>query len=200
MSSLASPASDRRRLPRSIPLTIAAALLGAALIGIALVDVDLIDPRITVRWNEDISAPHREMLERRYELGNPTREEGTTWRYQLGDRSRDNIGALVRDPAVDDTGYIDREALTAGSPRLRISFRNWPFPFGADEQFRNQWGVFQLQSLWLVLGGGIVLWASRTPSDRRRRRVAIVAALLVSAHYAFWRICLDPRFVNPGSL
>jgi len=28
------------------------------------------------------------------------------------------------------------------------------------------------------------------------KRTTIAAALLVSAHYAFWRICLDPRFTN----
>lgn len=28
------------------------------------------------------------------------------------------------------------------------------------------------------------------------QRTKIAAALLVSAHYAFWRICLDPQFRN----
>ncbi len=82
--------------------------LGAALIAIvAVVDVTMIDPRVTVRWHAEVGPADRVALERRYGLGNAEPIGGTSWRYQLGDQSRDNIRALIQDPSVDDTGYID---------------------------------------------------------------------------------------------
>jgi hypothetical protein len=82
------------------------ALAGLLALAAAFIDVALIPPRVTVRWGEEGSRVERMALERRYRLesGQPT--EGTTWRYELLDRSRDNVRAIVTDPAVNDTGYI----------------------------------------------------------------------------------------------
>ena len=88
--------------------------LGAALIAIvSLVDVTTIDPRVTVRWRAEVGPADRVALERRYGLENAEPIEGASWRYQLRDRSRDNIRALIQDPSVDDTGYVDRDAFAA---------------------------------------------------------------------------------------
>jgi hypothetical protein len=96
--------------------------LGAAIV--AVVDVTTIDPRVTVRWRAEVGAADRVALERRYGLGNGEQMEGPGWRYQLRDRSRDNIRALVRDPAVDDTGYIDRDTFAVENQQIRVTVRH----------------------------------------------------------------------------
>ena len=111
----------------------------------------------------------RVVLEWRYGLGDGEPTEGTSWRYQLGDQSRANIRALIQDPSVDDTGYIDRDAFAAEPQQVRVTVRRLPFPFSAnDEGFGNPWQLFQLQSLWLLLGGSVLLWAARAASEHRR--------------------------------
>jgi hypothetical protein len=170
--------------------------LGAALLAaLALVDVTITGPRVTVRWRPDISAPDRAALERRYDLRSGAPEEGATWRYELGDRSRENIGALAADPAVDDTGYIDRNRLTAPDSEVRVAIRP-PFPFSTDNRFENRWQLFQVQSLWLLLGGGVMLSAARAPAVRRRRAVAVGTLLLVGA--MGWAFPIDPSLVRMG--
>lgn len=172
--------------------------IGGVLIAIlALIDVRIIDSRVHVRWRSEISSADRMALERRYGLGNGEQIEGTGWRYQLRDRSRDNIRALVHDPAVDDTGYIDRDAFAAESPRIRVTVRPLPFPFSADDEgFTNPWQLFQIQSLWLLLSGGVLLWAARSLSDRRRRNVTVATLLLVGV--LAWTVPISSSFVLTG--
>lgn len=193
MSSLASPASDRRRLPRSIPLAIAAALLGAALIGIALVDVDLIDPRITVRWDEDISAPHREM--------------GV---QGVMNHSRETLEGRVNAAIFSATGARDLllTGWIVGAPLVVVAASLWR---QCSDEVRTALG-YALSSviftiiIWPVQGLGeeMDLIFTRFPAvyaltwicahDPTRTKIA--AVLLASGHYVFWRVCLDPRFVN----
>jgi hypothetical protein len=150
------------------------------LIGIALVDVDVSDPRITVRWNQEIGPEYRHMLERRYQLRNPSLEEGTTWRYELGDRSSENVRALVQDPAVDDTGYIDRDDLRAPDRDIRVTIHQVPYPF--SDHLSGPSDLLELNSTtWLVLAGGVLLWAARAANERRRRNATVATLLLVCA-------------------
>jgi hypothetical protein len=92
-----------------------------------------------------------------------------------------NIGALLRDPAVADTGYIDRDDLTTERPQLHVAFRPLPFPFSSDPGFPGPRHLFQLQSLCLLLGGGGLLVAARIEGDRRRRSMAAAMLLMVAA-------------------
>lgn len=175
--------------------------LGALLIAAALVQVTFTSPRVHVRWRADVSAPARAELERRYALTDGIPIGGTTgWRYQLGDRSRENIGAIVRDPAVEDTAYIDRDLLTAEGPRLDVSIRRLPFSGDEDDEdvgYPTLRVLSQLhQSLWLLLAGGVVLWASRAPGVGRRRNVTVAALLLVCAFS--WMLPISPAFVRMG--
>jgi hypothetical protein len=174
--------------------------VGGVLIAIlALVDVTTIDPRVTVRWRAEVGPADRVALERRYGLENGEQIEGTGWRYQLRDRSRDNIGALIRDPAVDDTGYIDRDALAAPEPDVRVTVRSLPFPFSVDdtdEGFRNPWQLFQLQSLWLLLAGGVVLGAAGLTNQGHRRNLAV--AMLLAVGVAAFAFPISPTFVRMG--
>ena len=68
---------------------------------------------VQIRWSpvaaEDEVA--RAAAEQRYGLSNPEHLAGTTWHYDLDDFSRANVGALIADPAVEDTQGIDRSTL-----------------------------------------------------------------------------------------
>lgn len=173
--------------------------LGGVLIAIVvLVDVRTIGPEVTVRWREGITTAEREALERRHGLqnGEPVEDTATGWEYELRDRSRENITALVRDPAVDDTANIDREAMTAPQGDVRVTLRALPFPFSTDNRFENAWNLFQAQSLCLLLAGGLMLLAAGGKEERRRRNVA-VATLLVIGVMAY--ACpISPTLVTMG--
>jgi hypothetical protein len=65
---------------------------------------------INVRWAPSVTPDVQSQLERKYHLISPQRTEGRTFSYDLTDLSRDNIRAMVLDPAVEDTHYIHRTA------------------------------------------------------------------------------------------
>jgi hypothetical protein len=144
-----------------------------------LVNVDIVQPRINIRWADGLDADERRSLERRFtlEAGEPT--EGTTWRYELHDQSRDNIRALIDHPAVVDTHDLDQAALTAPDRSVRVTVRGWNLLVRAGRS-----GLFQVQSLVLILCGSVLLWAATLASSRWRRGTA-AAVLLVAAAMAF---------------
>jgi hypothetical protein len=63
---------------------------------------------VHVRWQASVDASERQRLEARLRLADGERLAGSTWRYDLVDPSPNAIRALVLDPAVEDTHYIDR--------------------------------------------------------------------------------------------
>src|SRR5262245_48436177 len=63
-----------------------------------------------VRWAPHADAIARQAAEQRYRLFEGRELEGRTWSYLLKDTSRENVRALVGDPAVEDTANIDRTA------------------------------------------------------------------------------------------
>jgi hypothetical protein len=66
------------------------------------------NPLIHVRWEETVDAPARGALERQFQLL-PVEQVGvTTWRYELTETSRANVGAIVGHAAVEDTHFINR--------------------------------------------------------------------------------------------
>ena len=69
-------------------------------------------PRINIRWAPAVDASRRAAAERRFHLLRGELKDGRTWAYDLGDVSRRNVRALVADPAVEDTHYINRSAGT----------------------------------------------------------------------------------------
>ena len=175
--------------------------LAAVVIVLALVQVTRTSPRVHVRWRADVSGAARAELERRYALRDGIPIDGTTgWRYELGNRSRENVGAIVHDPAVEDTAYIDRDALTAEGPQLRVSLRRLPFAGDDDDEdegYPRLRLLLQLhQSLWLLMAGGGLLWAARASSVKRRRTVTVGALLLVGA--LAWTLPISPTLVRMG--
>jgi hypothetical protein len=166
-----------------------------ALIQVAVTDpLTIVDPRVHVRWHDGVSLATRTALERRHGLlnGAPVDTTTGTWRYDLVDTSRENIRTLIQDPAVDDTGYIDREALAPEGRAGRGTLWN---PF--RDLFDRPSDLLRLhRSLWLVLGGGLLLWASRAPSERRRRSLTVATLLFVGVMGA--AVPFEPSFVTMG--
>lgn len=167
---------------------------GVLIAMLTLVRVTVTDPRVNVRWHEGVSPADRTALERRYDLrnGNPVEGTTTTWRYDLGERSRENIRALIQDPAVDDTGYIDRDALMTSEGRgIRVT--RYPF----SDLFDRPSQLLQLhRSLWLLLAGGVLLWAARASSEIGRRNVTVATFLLVGVMTVAFPF--EPSFVTMG--
>jgi hypothetical protein len=152
----------------------------------ALIEVTVTGPRVAIRWGSEVDASDRLALEQRYGLRNGRPDDGPEWRYELSDWSRENIDALVHDPAVVDTHYIDRGGLTAERPEVRVAIRALPFPLGPDPGFPDPSQLFQVQSLCLLLAGGGLLLAARIDDEPRRRIVAVATLLMVSVlAYAF---------------
>ena len=60
-------------------------------------------PAINVRWATGVSTEERTVAERLYRLSNGSPGDRRNWTYLLGDTSRANISALVRDARVEDT-------------------------------------------------------------------------------------------------
>ena len=166
---------ERRALTRLAPrLVLALAALAAAFF--LLVDISIVEPRVHVRWREGVSAADRAALEQRYHLTAAERVEGDTWRYELLDTSRENVGALIGDGAVLDTAYIDRPTLTAPERHVDVSIMRARRIVGpAPRQ------LVQPQSVMLVAAGGVLLWAAALADGRRRRSIALVTLLAVGA-------------------
>lgn len=64
---------------------------------------------MNVRWAPRISDDERVALEARHQLEEGVRQDGTTWRYVLGDRSRENVTAMLLSTDIEDTHGVDRK-------------------------------------------------------------------------------------------
>jgi hypothetical protein len=85
---------------------------------------------VHVRWQPSIDQAARRQFETRFRLVDGRRLDQDTWRYGLEDTSRSNIRALVLDPAIADTHYLDRStyALDRSAP---VVARPTRFPIAA---------------------------------------------------------------------
>ena len=116
---------------------------------------------VHVRWKADVSDDERVALERRFQLSDGTRTEGTTWEYQLANSSTAHIRAIVQDERVDDTSHLNR-----------IQYR----PEFAQDRVRQTWAysvaVGALGSILLVALVGFTRTASfRLPPAPTAREV-----------------------------
>jgi hypothetical protein len=149
-------------------------LVALLVLMVAFVDVTILDPRVNVRWRDEVTADERTVLERRYGLESAQLVEETTWVYELLDRSTDNVRALVADPAVDDTAGFDRSTLEVPGRRIQLDTGRARFLIGdAPGQ------LFQFQSLLLFAAGVFLLWASRMAREEQRRVATVVALITV---------------------
>jgi hypothetical protein len=76
---------------------------------------------VNVRWGPSVNDEDRQRLEKQYSLTRGEPREGRTWGYYLADLSRANIEQVVRDPAVEDTHQINREAFRVWRTASRAS-------------------------------------------------------------------------------
>ena len=86
-------------------------MAGLMLLGLAYAFTYEPAPRVRVQWREDVTAQQRSALERKYLLSSerdPIPHGSIA--YDLLDTRQSNIRAMVEDPAVADTGDIDRDA------------------------------------------------------------------------------------------
>jgi hypothetical protein len=169
------------------------AAAGILIIVLSLVTVTMTRPRVSVRWQPAIGSAERLTLEQRHDLRNGRQDDAqndTVWLYELGDSSRDAVAAIVKDPAVADTHYIDRSTYTVEESRVAVGTRipallaALPFPFSTDNRFESLWFLFHVQSLCLIVAGCVLLGAAGM-GDQRRRRTLTMAALLAIAIAAF---------------
>ena len=152
------------------------ALAGIVLLLAAVIDIDIVEPRVHVRWRDDITAPQRIEREQQYSLRSGELLEDTIWRYELHDRSAGNVRALIDDDAVRDTAYIDRPTLTVPSREIEVSLRRLVALVGpAPVQ------LVQIQSVLLIAAGAILVWGAALGDPVTRRTVAIGVLLGVAA-------------------
>jgi hypothetical protein len=65
-------------------------------------------PAVSIRWREGVTPERRAALERTFRLARAREPEGRTIIYDVLDIRSSNITALLDQPEVEDTGYIDR--------------------------------------------------------------------------------------------
>lgn len=147
----------------------------AALLAAALIEVTIVEPRVHIRWRDGITAAERTALERRYGLAAAEPLDGSTWRYELRDRSRENVRALVADQAAADTAYIDRPTLSVPNREVQVSVGRARILIGPNPQ-----ALVQLQTVLLLVAAGVMLWAATVRDLRLRRMLAIVVLLAVA--------------------
>ena len=76
-------------------------------------------PRVNVRWIDGIADATRDALQQRYGLIKGVRDDGTTWAYDLTKTDSVSVIALVSDPSVADTHFIDRGSGTIDADAAR---------------------------------------------------------------------------------
>jgi hypothetical protein len=176
-----SPSHRRRRVGWAITIA-------ALAVTLSLVTVTVTGPRVFVRWQAAVSTANRLALEQRHDLRNGRQDDpqdDRVWRYELGDWSREAVAALIDDPSVADTQYIDRftyevdEATVTVGTRVPSILRLLPFPFSTDNRFESLWFFFHVQSLCLIVAGCVLLSGARIHNERQRQTLAVAALLAV---------------------
>lgn len=139
--------------------------------------------RVQIRWTPGADG-QRAALESRYTLHDGVREgepEERIWRYEIDNASRENLRALVNDPAVADTALIDRANLTVApqeSWRRRLRRR---IPFGTTSVAWSPEGA-AAAVYYLVLASAFaaIVLAVRADPVSRARVLSAAAMTLVA--------------------
>jgi hypothetical protein len=97
--------TERRRI---MALAVASLVMLPVATGIRLASPSPFAPRVHVRWAAGIPDDQRGELERRFSLVEGRQRDAETWEYDLLDVSPTSVQALIADPRVTDTHYLDR--------------------------------------------------------------------------------------------
>ncbi len=164
---------------------------------IAAVDVDIdwsaplwvVEPpaeaRVTVRWSDESNTAERRARETRYRLTEGMLVEDQTWSYVLADDDADNLGALLRDPLVSDTGGIERGTGRVEPDPWRVSLKRRLFllrlrlaPGVFTDQNALAWFYYVTLVIPVVALGwiGAAWWSGR--AERPQAAVVASAAIL----------------------
>ena len=121
-------------------------------------------PRVHVRWAAGVSDAQRAELERRYSLVQGSDRGGATWEYDLVDVAPPSIRALVADPAVVDTHYLDRDRgeVTADAPAGTVPLAGRRLAGWIHSPVFDWFTLFWVSSL--IVSG---VWLASTPGVAR---------------------------------
>ena len=133
---------------------------------------------LKIRWTASIGDLERGRLERLHSLTPRETRGERTWSYLLTDVSRDNIRAIVRDPAVEDTHEIDRGTFR---PMAGVERPAYAGPGPAWVGSLLEWLARGFASLGALALGVLVLSGVGRPVFLQRL-LASLAALLTSPH------------------
>lgn len=100
-------ASTERRRIRAFTAASVVMLLATATV--RLLAPSPFAPRVHVRWSDGVSDAQRAELERRFSLVQGRHREASTWEYDLVDITPSSVRALIANPSVADTHYLDRQ-------------------------------------------------------------------------------------------
>ena len=149
-------------------------------------------PSIRVAWEPGISSDERSAQARRYLLTNGEDVDGATWSYDLTDTSSRNIAALLAEPRLVGTAFIDRETATVAADAPAGATTTW---IGDRVPLFNRRGVAQTLAVLLasLVGTAGVLWlvgVGRLP-DRARLTAFVTRGIpsLSAEALGVYRIC-----------
>lgn len=133
--------------------------------------IDAGPPLIHIRWRPGVAQSERRAIEARLNLRPVRYREAGTWEYEVKDGSASNLEALVRNPAVEDTHYVDRHQFTIEDDAPRP----WSRPGRVGRLV--PWLARPLAGGGALAFGGLALGAALLA--RRRDGGAAIAARLV---------------------
>jgi hypothetical protein len=125
---------------------------------------------VHVRWKPDVSEAARAEVERSHGLRPVEFREQRTWGYFLSDQSTENIRAIIRHPAVEDTHNVDRDAFFVLDTAERGDYTS-----GGPAWIARMLEFFGRTSL-LVGAGALLVGAFRTWRERGERATSSPAA------------------------
>ena len=136
-----------------------AGILGAlALIALAvpalIYRMPIPPPAINVAWSPAVSDEQRATLETRFHLTDADFRGDHLWTYRMADTTSANVGALVRDPAVEDTQHIDRQTYAVDGATSPLQRAEATLPIGLCVSTFVVLGLGFLWRAWDKLRGG----------------------------------------------
>ena len=163
-----SAAADHRRIRR---LAAGSLVVLAGIGALYLLVPPSVAPRVNVRWADGVGDTERVAHESRLRLMAGERREGSTWAYDLGDPSWRGVRALIAEPAVADTHYLNRRFgvvsrdAPAGTTRItQGALSAWRDSAVAAWMARLAFSLLIVSGLWLATSGRSVRSPHRPPA------------------------------------
>ena len=125
---------------------------------------------VNIRWRADATEATRDAVARTLALHEVEYRDNRTWGYFLSDQSTENIRAIVRHPAVEDTHNIDRDTFAVLDTAERGDYTS-----GGPAWIAPLLEFFSRASL-LLGAAALVVGAFRTWRDRTGRATSSPAA------------------------